>query len=991
MSSTVLAGKVRINHSTCIGAAIVAWLVLTAAPAQAQPCPITNAIKWLQAPDPVGLDVLAASPAGAAGNQPLILADDFLCRKPGPITDIHVWASWLGDSPNPNLPITLGIWSDVPAVGTVTSHPGALLWTQKFGPGQYEFCALKSADEQFWNPDPPPGQILGPDSLIWQYNFFPTNPFVQQGTATAPIIYWLSMTAGTNTAFFGWKTYTNQWNDAAVFGHLLPDGITALGDWQPLNDPRSPGNAKRLDLAFALTMGQTPPPPPLTNKWLQLPDTNGLDVNATFPNIVADDFWCTNAGTLTNIQIWASWQDDATPNPNMTFVLGIWSDVPAGSTTGTANGPSHPGQLLWSEKFVPGSYAPPVLAGTGNEQFYDPTSGQLITETRIWRYSFNPKSPFCQKGSPSNPITYWLSVYAQSPNTGVPFGWKTSTNHWNDDAVYGHLNAAGTALGDWKDLHDPRTPAVFTSLDMAFLFNNGPPSADCDNHQRPKWVQWPDTSTNGLDVNATYPKILGDDFLCRVTEPINGITVWGSWLNDKVDTNTPFRLSLWTDVPTNAANQFSHPGELLCSTLFSPPQTRGTSLQRYKYGLAASSLNETFYDPDLPGNSGFIGADTQIWRYDFYPFYPGCWFQQGGTLTAGPGFGRVYWVSLTALTDTNQFLFGWKTTTNHWNDDAVFGHLDSTGNPLKDWKDLHDPRSGKSLDLSFALHAFPITGINKDLKNTLQQAANGIRIVLSGIHEITWHYDDAPVPWPNFSVSYVAGNTVLDWSDPSSGKTVAPGQISHVGFEMGGSGAPPIIGLYWLSGNTILGHAVQVCFHFLGNATVLVVNNCLLTTAVIPANATVEFFDTPPGLDQMIPSGQRNPLGTFTLPFQPQSLMPGASMRIPIPAGPSNAMYAMITMNLMDSTGGQATMDFVLVPLDSALRPIIHGADLDGGNLNLRWFSIPDRTYRVQSAPDLKSSFFDVTPDINGDGEELIAPFPVGAGQGYYRLVLQPE
>jgi len=141
----------------------------------------------------------------------------------------------------------------------------------------------------------------------------------------------------------------------------------------------------------------------------------------------------------------------------------------------------------------------------------------------------------------------------------------------------------------------------------------------------------------------------------------------------------------------------------------------------------------------------------------------------------------------------------------------------------------------------------------------------------------------------------------------------------------------------------------------------------------------------------MIPNGQRTPLATFTLPVQPQPMMPGSSMRIPIPIGPSNAMYAMITMNLMDSFGAQATADFVLVPLDSALRPNVHGADLDGGNLNLRWFSIPDRTYRVQFASDLRSSVFYVAPDLNGDGEELSAPFPIGSGQGYYRVALQPE
>jgi hypothetical protein len=953
---------------------------------RADNCPITNAIKWIQYPDRKGLDVLAARAAGTAG-APLILADDFPCRQTGPITDIHIWASWLGDTPNTALPITLSFWSDLP--GASPSRPGTLLWRQTFQPGQYELCALSSADELFWTPDPPPGQILGPDKIIWQYNFYPSNPFTQTGSVTAPIVYWLSVTAGTNTAAFGWKTATNQWNDAGVFGHLLADGITAAGDWQPLYDPRTPGQNKRLDLAFALTTRRTvPPPPPPPSKWVQYPDTNGFDINATLPNIVADDFQCTNASTLTNIQIWASWQDDANPNTNMTFVLGIWTDVPGGSSTGTVNGPSHPGSQLWTETFPPGSYPPPVLVATGQELFYSPTTGQLVPETKVWKYSFTPRRPYCQTGSPNRPVTYWLSVYGRNPNAGAaaPFGWKTSTNHWNDDAVYGHLTATGVPIGDWKELIDPRVVAAHISLDMAFLINNGPPGPDCDPTVRPKWIQLPNITDTGLDVLANYTNVLGDDFLCRVTGPINGITVWGSWLTDKVDPNVRFQLSLWTDVPTNAANTFSHPGELLCSTLFSPPNAVGTSLQRYKVALDQANLRESFYDPNIPGTAGIIGNDTQLWRYDFYPFYPGCWFQQGGTATTAGGLGRTYWLALTALvSDQSTYRFGWKTSTNHWNDDGVFGHYDSTGNPLKDWKDLHDPRTGQSLDLSFALRAFPITGINKDLRNNTGAAATGIQIVLSGTHVITWHYDDSPA-WPSFSEAYVAGNTVLTWT----GKTVAPGALTHVGFEMGGSGAPPIIAINWLSGTSVI-PTHQLCFHFLGNASTLVTHNCFFPGTVTPANGTIEFFDTPPGLDQMLPAGQRTPLATFTLPVQPQPLPPGAAMRIPIPPGPSNAMYAMLTMNLMDEAGSLATTDFVLIPLDMAMRPMIHGSDVVGPDFTLRFFSIPDRIYHVQGASDLRSGFFDIFPEISGTGEEISVPLPTGATQGFYRIMLEPE
>jgi hypothetical protein len=954
--------------------------------------PNTNATKWVQFPDPTpnGLDVLAAQPA--AGTLPIILADDFLCKRAGPITDIHIWGSWLNDTNDCNLPITLSIWTDVPAItNQAPSHPGTRVWTQTFAPGQYSARPWKTANELFWNPDPSPfGTILGQDHLIWQYNFYPTDPFVQQGLSTAPVVYWLSMTAGANIQRFGWKTSTNHWGDDAVFGHLDAAGGNPVGDWQELRDPKTTGNRRSLDLAFALTTPQIiTNPPPATNKWVQYPDPNGLDVDATRPNILADDFLCKAAGTITNIQVWASWKDNVTADPTMTFELGIWSDVPGGNAGG-ANTFSHPGALLWRETFGPGNYGF-ALQGSGNEQFYDPNTGQLSAENSIWRYNFNPKKPYCQRGSTTTPVVYWLSVRAFTTNTAnnFRFGWKTSTNHWNDDAVFGHVTSTGTAIGDWQELHDPRTSAALVSLDLAFLLNNGPPSADCDPHLGPKFVQWPDPSTNGLDVRATWPKMLADDFLCRAAGPISGVTVWGSWLGDNVDTNAQFQLSLWTDVPAiPGTTNYSRPGQLLCTTAFYPPQSVATSLLRYKYRLDTPNVRETFYDPDLPGLSGFIGNDSQIWRYDFYP--PACWRQNGSPF----GKNKVFWLGVTALTDTNKYLFGWKTSTNHWNDDGVFGHLDAANNPPKDWKDLHDPRPPtNSLDLSFALRTFPIVGINKDLRNVIQpaQPAAGIRIVVAGLHEITWHYDDSP-PWPIFTVSYSGGDTVLEWT----GKTVAPGAISHVGFQMGGTSIS-IGPMAWLNATGgVIGRPIQVNQHTWNNGLTLTLNNDIAGTPVMvqppgALPAMVEFFDDPTPLDAMVPGGNRNPIGVATLPVQPAQIGPGCSLRIPVPTAPPGARYALFIINLGDQQGQPATMDFLQLPLDAGLQPTIHSATPMGDNIRLRFSTIPDRTYRVQSAPTLMDSFFDVFLEINGDGEMMDVDLPIMGEQGYYRIMLDPE
>jgi hypothetical protein len=987
--------------------AVILLLLLNALPALAD-WPDGNHEKWVQFPDPSGFDILAANPPAGESPLPLIIADDFECRASGYITNIHIWASWLGENTAPNpgpippISITLSIWTDVPTnSANPFSHPGNIVWHETFFPGvfpgQYTVKAVgTTATETFLDPFPPPiGRPLGPDYTIYLYNFRPAEPFFQGGTDTSPTNYWLAVSAGTNTSNFGWKTTaTNNWNDDAVWGHVQFDGFSAIGDWQDMHDPRDP--AKSLDMAFVLTTGGTPPPPPPpVDKWHQLPDTNGFDVNATALNIVADDFLCTNRSVISNILVWGSWQGDAPPFNGTIFVLSIWDNV-AGAPT-TANTPfSRPGNRpIWTETFNPGDYTM-TPAGKGNEHFYSPPGNVLTPESNISLYSFIPKHPFCQKGGPElqNQITYWLSVQAILPSGTSPFGWKTSTNHWSDAAVYGHTVMPGpTVVLDWKPLRDPSV-ANGPKLDMAFRIIDSPPTPDCDPHNRPKYAQLPDITPNGLDVLATFPKVAGDDFPCKVTGPISGITIWGSWLNDQVDTNAVFQLGLWTDLHDSSL-PFSRPGQLLCTNIFYPPQTVGTFVQRYKPPTVRGNLQENFYDPEAPFPP-FAGTDTQIWQYDFYPFQPSCWIQRGGDATFSGGL--TYWITVSYLSGgAGAKLFGWKTSTNHYQDDGVWGHLDPAYNFLKDWKDLHDPRNGISLDLAFKLKNFPVTGKNEDVVNNTGTAATGLQIVVQGYHEITQTYDDSP-PWNPPQIAQGA-NTTITWT----GKTVFAGGVSHVGWEMGGSGPPVILSQSWLGpGGVVLAPpAYQLNYHYLGNATtggaVLILNNNIVGLPMILSNGSVEFYMDPPGLDQMNPQVTgRNPIAKFTLPLPTQPIMPGSLMRIPMPPGvPNNAMYALFIMNLMDTQGLPQGMDFVLTPLDMALRPIVHGVDLLPGNLNLRWFSAPDRTYHIQMASSSITNPWPWNPvslpELIGTGDELNAAVPIGTGPSFYRVVLDPQ
>jgi hypothetical protein len=964
--------------------------------------PNDNLTKYYQPPDltDVGYNVLAAMPpAGSGVGQPIILADDFPCTQTGPITDIHIWASWLGDSAALNIapvPITLMIWSDVPASSSGPSHPGVVLWSQTFLPGgalpgYYKVVPKGFTPSPFWNPDPPPaGNIEGNDSVVWLYNFYtvPGNEFVQQGTAAAPTNYWLSVTAGTNVVAFGWRTSAIHYGDNAVFGHLNSTGMVPLGDWQELSSPQSP--SRSLDLAFAITTTNQPPSPPPPNptaKWEQDPDLlsgYGLDVNATAPNAanglltLADDFKCEVVGPITNIQFWASLNNDAAPG-GQTFVVSLWSDFPK-----SGGGFSQPFQRLWTQTYHPSdyTYAP---AGAGDEHYYDPTTGALSSESAVWLYTFNlfPTNPFCQQG---HGTVYWVSIAAISPPAAfIQWGWKTSTNHWGDTGVFGKVDAlSGAVLVPWEPLFNPVfTGAVALPVDFAFRINTGPPCADCDPALGAAVIQPPDTSPNGLDVQALQPAMVGDDFPCKIRGPISGFTIFGSWLNDQVDTNALFQVTLWSDVPAlPGVSPNSHPGQSLCSALFYPPQTVGDVL-RYQYGLVRSNLQETFYNPNLPGRAGLIGTDTQIWGYTFFPFVPSCFSQAGS-----PFAPMTYWLTVSYIPGpsgpaggTSSDLFGWKTSPVHFQDPAVSGSNGAT------WMSLSDPRSGTALDLSKIVYKFPVTGINKDLYNLTGATADGIQIVLMGPHVITWHYDDSP-PWSFMTYLTSAGDTVLQWN----GRTIPPGGVTHVGFETPGVSLPTILAINWLNGSTVLGPVVQGNWHLLGDP-IASFDNDFYSGNVSVGQGTVEFYNTPPPLDQMIDGGARRPMATQQLQHPPDPCFPGEAGLVPIPTPPNGATYALFVVPLEDPLGNPGAMDFVLVPLEAASPPEIQSVNLTAGNVLVDWSSVYGEMYQLQSTPVLDASpiWSNVGNQIMAVGGDTIVSVPVGGNQSFYRVELVPS
>ena len=991
--------------TTKVSSAITAvlWLVLAGTTAMAD-WPNANQTKYYQPPDltPTSYNILAAQPpAGIVPNVPIILADDFPCTQPGAITDIHIWASWLGDTATmiiPDMPITLGFWSDVPATPGNPSHPDIMLWSQTFQPGgaipgHYKRVVGTPGwtPSQFWDPDPPSlGQILGNDNINWQYNFYPdpSQPnglFVQAGTATTPTNYWLSVSAGTNVVAFGWRTSAAHNGDDAVFGHTDSTGINLVGAWQKLDDPQVFSHPQSLDLAFAITTTPQPailPPPP--GKWAQWPDLFsgfGLDVNATSPNAanglwtLADDFQCTVAGPITNIQLWASFQGDAPPS-GQSFVLSIWNDLPV---TATPFSQPSPGPPYWTQTFNPGDYTV-TPAGTGTEHFYDPNTGLLASENNVWLYSFNVPAthPLCQQGQGK---IYWVSVAAISPPAGTPqWGWKTSTNHWNDAGVLGKVDPiSGNMLVPWQPLFNPLPGTPVNNIDFAFQINSGPPSADCD-PALSGVIQQPDTSNNGLDVWALAPTIVGDDFPCRIQGPIAGLSIWGSWLGDRVDTNALFQVMLWSDQPAAVGQiPFSHPLSVICSNVFYAPQFPAGPL-RYRYSLVQSGVQENFYNPNPPF-SGLVGTDTNIWRYDFFPPIGSCFFQDGGPFANN----KFYWVTVSYLPGTlgnvNSNVFGWKTSTRHFQDAAVFGT-----NGIN-WTPLFDPRNGTQLDLAKVVWKGRVIGKNEDIYNLTSTNADGIQLILQGVHLITWDYDGFPA-WQfvtYFTNIGVNTYTVLQWY----GQTLPPGGLTHVGYMTLGTVLPTIFSQNWLNGTNVIGPIVQQNYHLVGDPTAVELNDFYPGTIMV-GPGSVEYYIIPPPLDQMIVGGVRNPMATDTLPSS-GLMMPGGAAVNPVRESPSKAQYAMFIIPLQVG-GNPGALDFVLLPLDTALVPAIQSVSLSGGNVIIHLDSDVGHSYQLQSSLSITNPFpwKNEGSPVMATGPDTILTAPVGGAVNFYRVMLMP-
>jgi hypothetical protein len=249
-------------------------------------------------------------------------------------------------------------------------------------------------------------------------------------------------------------------------------------------------------------------------KWVQHPDlsTMGIDVDASRGFVLADDFPCTETGPISGIHIWGSWLNDFISDA--VFTLSIHADIPA-EQSGT--GYSMPGAVLWTRTFQPSEYTVrPWVVGV-EEGWMEPPDYYIFPGDHVC-YQYNFMIPvveaFIQHGTPSQPMIYWLDVQAQPIEPAAFFGWKTSLEHWNDDAVWGQ--GMEPYYGPWFELrYPPGHPMYGQSMDLAFVIA-GPEQPGID------WGDAPDSQ-----IVPRYPTL-------AVNNGANHV-IGGPWLGDATD------------------------------------------------------------------------------------------------------------------------------------------------------------------------------------------------------------------------------------------------------------------------------------------------------------------------------------------------------------------------------------------------------------------------------------------------------------------------
>jgi hypothetical protein len=229
-------------------------------------------------------------------------------------------------------------------------------------------------------------------------------------------------------------------------------------------------------LALAATAARADwfPEEPHKMHFPQMPDPSGWDVNFSEPKVLADDWMCSESGIVDDIHIWFSHRQDVPPEQleGLLATVAIYDNVPQGA----AGEPSKPGNLLWG----PFQFQPQIIwwPEDGQQGWYDPNTNEFEPEDHFNIYQMNieriGEDPAMEPFRQEREKIYWLAASVTNPAGTVEplLGWKTTQDHFMDDAVFIDGFPVDFIPEAWTELYEP--PLFEQSLDLAFVITPEP-------------------------------------------------------------------------------------------------------------------------------------------------------------------------------------------------------------------------------------------------------------------------------------------------------------------------------------------------------------------------------------------------------------------------------------------------------------------------------------------------------------------------------------
>ena len=217
-----------------------------------------------------------------------IVADDWECRGPQPVTDIHWWGSYAGwndieqpfTPPPTQLPTKfhIGIWTDVPYAPPEVqfSHPDQLIkeW----------IVDRNSLNEHYAGCDSYGGNTE--TCFYYEFKIPPEEWFFQNPDKDK--VYWLSIAAiypnnePPQQYQWGWLTRKPEWNDDAV--RIFTPNAPQLGDTYTDGEPIETQEEGSWDTSFVLTSQPTEPRAPQ----VKIEITQTVNAKLSWSHVVSD-------------------------------------------------------------------------------------------------------------------------------------------------------------------------------------------------------------------------------------------------------------------------------------------------------------------------------------------------------------------------------------------------------------------------------------------------------------------------------------------------------------------------------------------------------------------------------------------------------------------------------------------------------------------------------------------------------------------------------